>query len=70
MTIGRDDHSKSETVTVAAIESGVPLLVEAWEAIAAFHALIRKKSLADLDPVGVNFGRRIDSRNSAIRTQI
>lgn len=50
MTIGRDDPSKSETVTVAAIESGVPLLVEAREAIAAFQAMIRKKSLADLDP--------------------
>ncbi len=51
MTIGRDDLSKSETVTVVAIESGVPLLVEAREAIAAFQAIIRKKSLADLDPL-------------------
>ena len=49
MTIGRDDLSKSETVTVAAIEGGVPLLVEAREVIAAFQAMIRKKSLADLD---------------------
>jgi hypothetical protein len=50
MTIGRDDLSKSETVTVAAIEGGVPLLVEAREVIAAFQAMIRKKSIADLDP--------------------
>ena len=50
MTIGRDDLSKSETVTVAAIEGGVPLLVEAREIIAAFQAMIRKKSLADLEP--------------------
>lgn len=50
MTIGRDDLSKSETVTVAAIEGGVPLLVEAREAIAAVEAMIRKKSLDDLDP--------------------
>lgn len=50
MTIGRDDLSKSETVMVAAIESGVPLLVEAREVVAAFQAMIRKKSLADLDP--------------------
>ena len=49
MTSGRDDLSKSETVTVAAIEGGVPLLVEAREVIAAFQAMIRKKSLADLD---------------------
>lgn len=50
MTIGRDDLSKSLTVTVAAIETGVPLLVEARDIIAAFQAMIRKKSLADLEP--------------------
>jgi transposase len=50
MTIGRDGLSKAETVTVAAIESGVPLLVEAREVIAAFQAMVRKKSLADLEP--------------------
>jgi len=42
--------SKAETVTVTVIESGVPLLVEAREMIAAFQAMIRKKSLADLQP--------------------
>lgn len=50
LTIGRDNLSKSETVTVAAIEKGVPLLLEAREIIAAFQAMIRKKCLADLDP--------------------
>lgn len=50
MTTGRDTLSKSETVTVAAVECGVPLLVEAREIIAAFHAMIRKKSHAGLDP--------------------
>ena len=50
MTIGRERLSKSETVTVAAIEGGVPLLVDAREIIAAFQAMIRRKSLADLDP--------------------
>jgi len=50
LTIGRDDLSKSETVTVAAIEGGVPPLVEARELIAGFQAMIRKKSLADLEP--------------------
>jgi len=50
MTIGRDHLSKSETVTIAAIERGAPLLVEAHEIVAAFQAIIRKKSLADLDP--------------------
>lgn len=50
MTIGRDDLSKSQTVTVAAIEGGVPQLVEAREVVAAFQAMICKKSLADLEP--------------------
>ena len=49
MTIGRDTLSKSETITVAAIEERVPLLVHAREIIAAFHAMIRQKSHADLD---------------------
>ena len=50
MTIGRDALSKAESVTVAAIESGVPLLVEAREVIAGFQAMVRKKSLAELEP--------------------
>lgn len=50
MTTGRDTLTKSETVTIAAIEDGVPLLVEAREIITAFHAMIRKKAEADLDP--------------------
>jgi transposase len=50
MTSGRDTLSKAEAVTVAAIEDGVPLLVEAREIIAAFQAMVRKKSLADLAP--------------------
>ncbi|EDP62762.1 putative transposase [alpha proteobacterium BAL199] len=50
MTIGRDNLSSSDTVTVAAIEAGVPLLVGAREIIASFQAMVRKKSLADLAP--------------------
>ena len=50
MTNGRDALSKAEAITVAAIEDGVPLLVEAREIIAAFQAMVRKKSLADLEP--------------------
>ena len=49
MTIGRDTLSKTETVTVAAIEDSVPLLVQAREIVAAFQAMIRAKSDADLD---------------------
>jgi transposase len=43
MTIGRHALSKAETVTIAAIENGVPLLVEARELIAAFQAMVRNK---------------------------
>jgi transposase len=50
MTIGRDRLSKAETVTVAAIESGVELLVEAREIVADFQAMIRRGALAELDP--------------------
>jgi hypothetical protein len=39
--------SKSETVTIAAIEGRVPLLVQAREIIAAFRAMIRQKSYRD-----------------------
>jgi len=34
MTIGRDNLTKAETVAIAAIESGVPTLVEARELVA------------------------------------
>jgi transposase len=49
LTIGRDTLTKSETITVAAIEDQVPLLVDAREIIAAFHAMIRRKSQPNLD---------------------
>jgi transposase len=49
MTLGRDTLSRSDTISVAAIEGNVPLLVQAREIIAAFHAMIRKKSQVDLD---------------------
>jgi transposase len=50
MTIGRDRLSKAETVTVAAIEAGIPALVEARELIANFQAMIRNKTVAALVP--------------------
>jgi hypothetical protein len=37
-------------VTTVAIEGGVTLLVEAWEIVADFQAMIRGKSLADMNP--------------------
>ena len=48
MTIGRDTLSKAETVTIAAIEAGIPTLVEAREIIADFHMMIRHKADAGL----------------------
>lgn len=50
MTTGRDTLSKAETVTVAAIEVGVPVLVQARELIAAFHGMIRHKTADQLAP--------------------
>jgi|SRR5271166_4332336 len=49
MTIGLDGLSKSETVVVAAIERGAPSLVQAREINATFQAMVRRKSLFDLD---------------------
>ena len=49
MTTGRDMLSKSEAATVAAIEGGAPLLVEARETIVAFHAMVRTKAETELD---------------------
>ncbi len=40
--------SRSETLTVAAIETGVPLLVEARELIASFQGMVRKRAAAEL----------------------
>jgi transposase len=48
MTTDRDTLSKSETMTIAAIEKGVPLLIETRAVIAAFHAMIRKMAEVDL----------------------
>jgi len=50
MTTGRDTLSRSETITIAAIEQSIPLLVEARDMIADFHAMIRKRAGASLDP--------------------
>jgi transposase len=49
MTTARDDLTRAQTLTVAAIEAAVPPLVEAREIVDAFHALIRKKKAAALD---------------------
>jgi transposase len=50
LSIGRNDLSKAETVTVTVIETGVPSLIEARKLIESFHVMIRRKTAADLDP--------------------
>jgi transposase len=48
MTIGRDLLAKEETVMVAAIEAGVPTVVEAREIITQFHLMTRRRVKAGL----------------------
>lgn len=50
MTAARDHLSRADTITIAAIEAGVPMLVEARNLIDRFHSMIRKTVAADLDP--------------------
>lgn len=50
MTTARDHLSKADTVTIAAIEAGVPPLVEARTLVERFQAMLRKKLVADLEP--------------------
>lgn len=50
MTTARDNLSKADTITIAAIEARVPTLVEARMLVESFQAMVRKKLFADLDP--------------------
>jgi transposase len=50
MTTARDNLSKADTVTIAAIEGRVPTLVEARRLVEGFQAMLRHKLVADLDP--------------------
>jgi transposase len=49
LTVGREQLSRAEAITVAAIENGVTVLVEAREIILEFQGIIRRKALADLE---------------------
>ena len=78
MTIGRDTLSKAETVTVAAVETGVPTLVEAREIIAEFHMMIRRKTEAGLTSwierartsLVASFGSGVVKDEAAVRAAI
>ena len=49
LTIGREQLSKAQTITVAAIERGVAALAETRDILAEFQAIIRRKALCELD---------------------
>jgi transposase len=78
MTIGRNTLAKAETVTVAAIEAGVPALVEARETIAEFHTMIRRKAVAGLTlwierartSLVASFGNGVAKDEAAVRAAI
>jgi hypothetical protein len=42
MTLARDQLSRAESVTVAAIEASAPALVEAQDLIDCLHAMVRR----------------------------
>jgi transposase len=78
MTVGRDTLSKAETVTVAAVEVGVPTLVEAREIIAHFHGMIRRRAAAELSSwierarasLVASFARGVTNDEAAVRAAI
>lgn len=78
MTVGRDTLSKADTVTVAAVEAGVPTLVEAREIIAQFHGIIRRRAAAELSSwierarasLVASFARGVTNDEAAVRAAI
>jgi hypothetical protein len=50
MTAARNHLSKADTIVVAAIEAGAPMLVKARDLIDRFHGMIRRKTELDLEP--------------------
>lgn len=78
MTTGSDTLSKAETVTVAAIEAGVPTLVKAGEIIVEFHLMIRRRADAELSPwierarasLVASFARGVTNDEAAVRSAI
>lgn len=78
ITMARHHLSKADTVTIAAIEEGVPLLVEARDLIDRFHAMIRKRIASDLvtwlaeaaaSPIA-SFAKGIAQDKAAVRAAI
>ncbi|MCW5796808.1 MAG: transposase [Nitrospira sp.] len=78
LTTSRDNLTKSETVTIAAIEGGVPLLVKARDIIADFHSMIRRKAENELaawidrarESLVASFGNGVAKDIQAVRAAI
>ena len=78
MTIGRDHLSKADAITIAAIEAGLPTLVEARQSIDRFHEMVRRKIRDDLTPwlqaargsLVVSFANGIAKDEAAVRAAI
>jgi len=78
LTTNRDNLTKSETVTIAAIEGGVPLLIKARDIIAEFHRMIRRKAENELmpwidrarDSLVASFGNGVAKDIQAVRAAI
>jgi transposase len=49
MTLERDNLTKAQTMTVAAIEESLPDLVEARDVVESFHDMLCRKSSGDLE---------------------
>ncbi len=49
MTTARDQLSKADTITITAIEVGVPALIQARNLIDRFRTMIRRKAKTELD---------------------
>ena len=78
MTTSRDNLSKADTITIAAIGGGVPALVEAREIISNFHQMIRRKNVDALPSwleraaasLVASFGNGVRKDEAAVRAAI
>lgn len=78
MTSHRDRLSRAETITLAAVEDGVPALVEARTLVAEFHAMLRDKDISRLGPrlpparssLIASFARGVLNDEAAVRAAI
>ncbi|GAA3099288.1 hypothetical protein GCM10010520_50920 [Rhizobium viscosum] len=78
LTTNRDNLTKSETLTIAAIESGVPLLIAARDIITDFHVMVRRKMESQLvpwidrarDSLVASFGNGVVKDIKAVRAAI